>query len=245
MSLHSSNIQSKKTLKSDIVINVTTMSSLNKSKYMCDYCINNFSSRQSKWRHMKICNKKSLVETKLDNLEKSLNLIIEQNIDSITLIKLMNKQIKSIIIINKIINSMYWNKQIIKIIEELKKTIKLNIKTYLLLTKDYNKFDKNIKNQIKKNLDIMNKLKKSLKYLEFQNPKQYIFRSHIEKLQKIILNNQIPKKLKKEIDEEEIISINNLDLEDLSKINTFSMKTNDWSDFNPSDSDKTDSSNDI
>ena len=47
-------------------------------RYTCDYCKKDFSSRQSKWRHLKTCENKSDIERKMDDLEK----IVKPHLDN-------------------------------------------------------------------------------------------------------------------------------------------------------------------
>jgi hypothetical protein len=229
-------------IDSDVIIRVNNVSS-SKKRYSCDNCLVNLSSRQSRWRHIKTCNKKSLVEKRLKKLEDSLN--SEPKVESITLIKMMNKQMKAIIKVNKIINSMYWDKKIEKIIDDLKKIIQLNINMFILTSQDYQKFDTPIKNQIKINLDIVNKLNKYLKYVEYKSEKQYIFRNQVNKLQKIKFNNEEnTAKITDSSEEEYTVKITDSsdNEQTISANNVIPMKSQDWSDYTTSD---TDSSNDI
>ena len=165
-----------------VIKNVNKMSS---DKYKCDFCLKTLSSRQSKWRHDKICVKKLNVEKRLEILEKT----IIDNIDSDLIINNLNNYIDNLKTINEIINILYYDKNINKIFGELKCLITNNIKSYQDCTKILNNYEKNIRLQVKDNLHIINKLEKYIKYLEFQGKKQYLFRNNIKNLKKIEINN--------------------------------------------------------
>lgn len=181
-------------LNKSIVINVNKKSSSNEQTYLCEYCSKKFSSRQSRWRHIKTCNKKSVMEKRIEDLEKSVNLTIEPKIESLSMIKLMNKQIKSILVTNQIIEKMYWDAKLKKFYDELKQIINLNIKMFKLTAVDYKNFNKELKTQIVYNLNIINKLEKNFNHLEYNGDNQYKFRRHVNKLRK--MNYAIPQKTK-------------------------------------------------
>lgn len=119
----------------NVVIKVTTTSSNNENilnKLMCQYCNKILSSRQSKWRHYKTCNKKDTIENKLLSLETKISEFEKHNFFVETLLD------NHIVLLNDIdINS-----NMIKII---KKNYKLIYKNNILSTASKIKAKANIK----------------------------------------------------------------------------------------------------
>ena len=144
-------------------------------KYICDYCTKNLATRQSKWRHVKTCDKKSGFEKRIELLESK----IVSNIDIDSIVKIMNLNMESIKEMNQIVNLLYYNSLLKKIIPEIKSTIDNNIKSFQQLSINKNKFDKQIREQVNNNLVIINKLEKYHEYLEYQGKKQYLFRKYV------------------------------------------------------------------
>ena len=119
----------------NVVIKVTTTSSNNENilnKLMCQYCNKILSSRQSKWRHYKTCNKKDTIENKLLSLETKISEFEKHNFFVETLLD------NHIVLLNDIdINS-----NMIKII---KKNYKLIYKNNILSATSKIKAKANIK----------------------------------------------------------------------------------------------------
>lgn len=177
--MHRLNINNNNKLK---VHNNKTSS--NSNHYICDYCKKELSTRQSRWRHMKMCNKKTNIESRLELLEDKLS----SNINLESIITIMNTNIESIQNINEIINTLYFNVALKNIISKFRILLLNNISTFKLFCQNKNKFDKQIRDQVTINLGIINKLSDYIDYVEYQGTKQYLFRKYVDMLKKIKFN---------------------------------------------------------
>jgi hypothetical protein len=185
METHYTNLKSNKKSNlnvTNIVIKKSSYSTNKSSNYKCEYCNKNLSSRQSKWRHTKNCDKKNEIELRLENLENQIN----SNIDTESIIKLMNLNINNIKIINNLIDSLYYNNTLKKISKDLINSIYNNVKSFQVLSKNKKKFDKELREQVNYNLGFITKIEKFSEFIEYEGKKIYLFRTNANNLKKII-----------------------------------------------------------
>lgn len=188
MEIHTLSKNYGKNKQNTISIKVNKLSSLNEIiKYHCEYCNKILSSRQSKWRHDKTCNKKNQIEKRLEILEDK----IISNIDQKSIINMLNLNISSIQTFCQMVNSLYYNQSLKKIMEDIKNGIKNNIKNFQILSQNKNKFNAYLRKQISYNLAVINKLEDYNEYIEYQGKKQYLFRNQVNCLKKINNENEI------------------------------------------------------
>jgi len=186
MEIHTLSKNYGKNKQNTMSIKVNKMSSLNEIiKYQCEYCNKILSSRQSKWRHNKTCNKKNQIEKRLDILEDK----IISNIDQKSIINILNLNISSIQTFCQMVNSLYYSESLKKITDDIKNVIKNNIKSFQVLSQNKNKFNADLRKQISYNLAVINKLENYNEYIEYQGKKQYLFRNQVSCL-KEIKNNE-------------------------------------------------------
>lgn len=136
----------------DITLNIT---------FKCNHCNKLLSSRQSKWRHEKICTNKNTLDKRITKLENIHNI----NYQFIT--DILDKQILTIQNISNIINNYMFNKTIINLHSQLFINITYSIDAYKNIA---NQFDYH-NNTVKANILIMNKIDnfKNKYYLDFVN----------------------------------------------------------------------------
>lgn len=186
MEIHTLSKNYRKNKQNTMSNKVNKMSSLNEIiKYQCEYCNKILSSRQSKWRHDKTCNKKNQIEKRLDILEDK----IISNIDQKSIINILNLNISSIQTFCQMVNSLYYSESLKKITNNIKNVIKNNIKSFQVLSQNKNKFNADLRKQISYNLAVINKLEDYNEYIEYQGKKQYLFRNQVSCL-KEIKNNE-------------------------------------------------------
>jgi hypothetical protein len=186
MEIHTLSKNYRKNKQNTMSNKVNKMSSLNEIiKYQCEYCNKILSSRQSKWRHDKTCNKKNQIEKRLDILEDK----IISNIDQKSIINILNLNISSIQTFCQMVNSLYYSESLKKITDNIKNVIKNNIKSFQVLSQNKNKFNADLRKQISYNLAVINKLEDYNEYIEYQGKKQYLFRNQVSCL-KEIKNNE-------------------------------------------------------
>lgn len=191
MDLHVTKKTNNKFNNDSVSICVTKVSSTKSTKstksllYQCEYCNKILSSRQSKWRHVKSCDNKNQIEKRLEILEDK----ITSNIDSTTIVNLMNLNISSIKTFCQMINDLYYNESLKKITKNIQSLICNNIKSFQFLSKNKAKFEKYLTKQINYNLAFINKLEDCCEYIEFMGKKQYLFRNQVNCLKEIKINN--------------------------------------------------------
>ena len=127
------------TLDKNVIIRVNSVSSTNVNKLMCQYCEKTLSSRQSKWRHYKTCNKKDTIENKILSLETKISGFEKHSLFVETLLD------NHIVLLNDI----DLNSNMIKIIK----------KNYKLIYKN-NNLTTDAKIKAKSNIKILKKLSK-------------------------------------------------------------------------------------
>lgn len=117
--------------------------------FYCNYCKKKLSSRQSKWRHHKICtkNNSNTIEHRITLLENVIN-----NNDFV--FDLLDKQIQSINYISNIIKQNYFNKTILSLHNQLFSLLQNSIYNYIHI---YNKFNV-INKMAQSNIKILNKI---------------------------------------------------------------------------------------
>lgn len=139
----------------------------NIESFNCNYCKKTLSSRQSKWRHHKICTKNN--SNTIDNRITLLENIIYSN-DFV--FNLLDKQILSIYHISNIIKQNYFNKTILSLHNQLFTIVQNSIYNYTLI---YNKF--NVSNKIAlSNIKTLNKIDsfKNSNYFQLVDKLAYI-----------------------------------------------------------------------
>lgn len=209
MELHYNNYNNNKNKKIKVDINVTKLSSL-KEKYKCEYCSKILASRQSRWRHSKSCDIKSKIEKRIEVLEDK----IISNIDTKSIVIMMNSNIQIIKTMSRITDTLYYNETLKKILNEIKQTIENNITNFQVLSQNKNKFDKYLRDQIKYNLGVINKLGSYTDYIEYNGKKQHLFKNHVNLLQKINYHEEINSIEKYYIDDEPTAVENNVNSTD-------------------------------
>ena len=133
------NLKTIPDIDKNVTICVSSVSSLNNNKLTCQYCNKTLSSRQSRWRHYKTCNKKNTIENKLLTLENKLSEFEKANVYVETL---LDNHIK-------LLNEHNLNSNMIKIIK----------KNYKLIYKNTN-LTATTKTKVKANIKILKKLSK-------------------------------------------------------------------------------------
>jgi DNA-directed RNA polymerase subunit RPC12/RpoP len=138
-------------------------------KYNCKYCNNIFSSRQSKWRHIKICNKKTELETRIEKIELKINnkFVLETE----QVIELLNIEIikikKTFDLISVFPYTRKLHKDTIQLAESI---IKKSFETYNILINsiDVDLLKTNIKNIIKSNQQFIKDLSKFDEFISYE-----------------------------------------------------------------------------
>lgn len=150
----------------------------NTDTFYCNYCKKSLSSRQSKWRHHKICTKNvcNTIDYRITLLENIIN-----NNDFV--FDLLDKQIQSINNISNIIKQNYFNKTILSLHNELFSLLQNSIYNYIHISNKFNVINKIAQSNIK-TLNKINSVN------SFKNPNYFEL---VDKLAyvstKIIINN--------------------------------------------------------
>ena len=178
---------------SNVSIDVIKTSSISK-KYECKYCKKILSSRQSKWRHVKTCDKKTELEERLEKVENKLsgnNIFKREDI-----IKILDDNISVIQNIYKIIDQFYFNKTYQKsVIAHGETIVKSAINNYINICNNIDSLDSPSLKIINQNIGLIKKLENykitQIAYSKIINELKYIDSKNDEIFE--IINNGFDK----------------------------------------------------
>ena len=71
-----------------LVLNDDIKSNIDVIEYKCKYCDNVFSARQSKWRHENICRMRDVKMSRIDELERKINELMNKT--SVNVVNIIN-----------------------------------------------------------------------------------------------------------------------------------------------------------